>query len=441
MWIAAAALLPTELAALYYLGGWYVRSFVTLFLAQAAIYVFASWCVIRGPRREAAAERRAVIAVLIVAALLRGIAFLAPQALSTDAFRYVWDGRVQAAGVNPYRYIPADPALAGLRDTDIYPNINRADYAHTIYPPAAQLFFLAAERVNDSLSGMKLAMLACDGLSLACLVALLRSLQLPPSRVLLYAWHPLPIWEFAGSGHVDALAIALLLLAFLFAVRRAPAWAGVALAAATLVKYYPLVTVPALYRRWDWRLPAAFVATAIALYLPYLALGTAVFGFMPGYADEEGLRTGDGFFLWSLLQTRWHLPHEGLYYYLPFALAIMIGLGLWLQFGRRAASGAPPLAGAMLLASAFTLLASPHNPWYFAWLIPFLCFRFSLAHVWLTAACVLIYILPLNLTTQALLYVPFLVLLVVQACSRHPSHPSTTPERFDATEARSRAAV
>ena len=95
----------------------------------------------------------------------------------------------------------------------------------------------------------------------------------------------------------------------------------------------------------------------------------------------------------------------------------------------------------MLLASAFTLLASPHNPWYFAWLIPFLCFRFSLAHVWLTAACVLIYILPLNLTTQALLYVPFLVLLVVQACSRHPSHPSTTPERFDATEARSRAAV
>jgi hypothetical protein len=434
LWIAAAALLPVELAALYYLGGWYLRSFVVLFLAQAALYVFAAWCLIQGPRREAAAERRAVIAVLIVAALLRGIAFFAPPALSTDAFRYVWDGRVQAAGVNPYRYVPADPALTALRDEDIYSNINRADYAHTIYPPTAQLFFLAVERISDSLSGMKLAMLACDGLSLACLLALLRSCGMPPSRVLLYAWHPLPIWEFAGSGHVDALAIALLLLALLLAVRHAPAWAGAALAGATLVKYYPLVALPALYRRWDWRMPAAFVATAFVLYLPYLALGTAVFGFMPGYADEEGLRSGDGFFLWSLLQTHWQMPRAGLHYYLPVALLVMLGLGLWLQLRRNIA----PWAGALLLASAFTLLASPHNAWYFAWLIPFLCFRFSLAHVWLTATCVLIYILPLNLTTQALMYGPFLVLLAVQAWQFNSPR---TPERFDATQARSRAVV
>ena len=82
---------------------------------------------------------------------------------------------------------------------------------------------------------MKLGMLAFDGLSIACLIALLRRRGLPATRVLLYAWHPLPVWEFAGTGHVDALAIGLLMLAFLAASRRAPLWTGVALAAATLV--------------------------------------------------------------------------------------------------------------------------------------------------------------------------------------------------------------
>ena len=72
-----------------------------------------------------------------------------PPFLSTDIFRYVWDGQVQAAGINPYRYVPAAPELAPLRDAMVYPNINRADYAPTIYPPAAQMFFLAVTRLGE----------------------------------------------------------------------------------------------------------------------------------------------------------------------------------------------------------------------------------------------------------------------------------------------------
>lgn len=73
--------------------------------------------------------------VLGAAIALRALLLTAPPILSTDIYRYVWDGRVQAAGINPYRYIPADPALASLRDSVVYPQINRADYARTIYPP------------------------------------------------------------------------------------------------------------------------------------------------------------------------------------------------------------------------------------------------------------------------------------------------------------------
>ena len=425
LWSCGLLSVGLGLLALRYLRDWEIEKFVVVFLLQMGIYGYAAWRLVKGSWVIAGSERRALIAILIVAALLRGIALFAPQALSTDAFRYVWDGRVQAAGINPYRYIPADPALAALRDDSIYPNINRADYAHTIYPPTAQIAFLAIERISDSILGMKLAMLAFDMLTIACLINLLRRRGLPATHVLPYAWHPLPVWEFAGTGHVDALAIGLLMLAFLAASRRAPLWTGVALAAATLVKFYPAVAGPALYRRWDWRMPVAFVVTLVLLYAPYLGVGSAVFGFLSGYAAEEGLRSGGGIFLWSLLRACLHLSQHAVRYFAPLAALLLLGAAIWLQFSRRwRAHGT--WAAALGLASLFTLLVSPHDPWYFTWLVPFLCFRLTAAHVWLTGACLLMYVLPdpTGLGVQSLLYLPFLALLLYQLLFGRPLRSS-----------------
>jgi hypothetical protein len=257
-------------------------------------------------------------------------------------------------------------------------------------------------------------------------MTLLRRRGLPATRVLLYAWHPLPVWEFAGTGHVDALAIGLLMLAFLAASRRASLWTGVALAAATLVKFYPAVVGPALYRRWDWRMPVAFAVTLGLLYAPYLHVGTAVFGFLSGYADEEGLRSGDGIFLWSLLRALFHLPEHAVQYFAPLAALLMLAAAAWLQFSRRW-RGEHTWAAALGLASLFTLLVSPHDPWYFTWLVPFLCFRLTAAHVWLTGAATLMYVLPhpTGLAVQSLLYVPFIALLLLQFIFRRPL---TSPE-------------
>src|SRR5271156_104004 len=96
--------------------------------------------------------------VLLIALAARLIAVIAPPFLSTDIYRYVWDGKVQGAGINPYRYIPADSHLAFLRDGSIYPYINRVDTAPTIYPPVAQLIFFAITRIHASVTFMKLAL-------------------------------------------------------------------------------------------------------------------------------------------------------------------------------------------------------------------------------------------------------------------------------------------
>jgi hypothetical protein len=417
-WIATTIYVVACSAALTFLRHGSLHAYVVVFGVLMAIYGVAAWCLLKGKLHRPGAEGKALVAILVVAALLRGIALFSPQVLSSDAYRYVWDGRVQAAHLNPYRYIPADPALMSLRDASIYPNINRADYAHTIYPPTAQLAFFAIERISDGIPAMKLGMLVFDGISITCLIALLRNHGMPATRVLLYAWHPLPIWEFAGAGHVDAIAIALLLLAFLTFARRASTLTGIALAAATLVKYYPVIAAPGLYRRWDWRMPVAFVVTVALLYMPYLSVGVDVSGFLSGYATEEGLRDGGGIWLLSLLKSLFSVPTDSLWLFAPVAAGVMFALSLWLQFSRKHRESGE-VGGALLLASSFTFLVSPHYPWYFTWLVPFLCFGLSPAHLWLTGSCALMYLWPdpTGIATQSVksvIYVPFLLLLLVQ---------------------------
>jgi alpha-1,6-mannosyltransferase len=131
--------------------------------------------------------------------LFRLSLLFAPPYLSDDIFRYVWDGRVQAAGINPYRHIPADPVLADLRDDKIYPRINRRDYAATMYPPLAQFTYLLTTRISESVTWMKATMLLFEVVTIWALLHLLTSFGLPRERVLLYAWHPLIVWEVAGQ--------------------------------------------------------------------------------------------------------------------------------------------------------------------------------------------------------------------------------------------------
>ena len=140
-----------------------------------ALYAVAVWQVLRGP-----CGRGTLAVVLGLALAMRALTLLSPPLLSTDIYRYVWDGRVQAAGINPYAYLPAAPALRALRDGGagaeaIYPNINRADYAPTIYPPAAQAIFAAVGLAWPTIWGMKAAMLLFDLLGIAAALLLLRA--------------------------------------------------------------------------------------------------------------------------------------------------------------------------------------------------------------------------------------------------------------------------
>jgi len=385
---------------------------VYLTLAQGALYAFFAWSLWREKSLLTGRRNQRYLLYLIGLAVFMRAALLFASPHSTDICRYIWDGRVQADGVNPYRYVPADPALAHLRDPMIYENVNRKEYAPTIYPPAAQAVFFLATRFGETVAMMKAAMLAFEALAIFALIELLKARRLPTALVSLYALHPLAVWEIAGSGHVDSVAIAFTLLALLAAEKGYRFASGAALATGALTKYFPLALAPALYRRWDWRMPAAFAATALLLYLPYLSVGRKVFGFLGGYAGEE-LGAGDGFYLVALL--KW-MGFGRAAFPVFCALAALTLIFLALRSGFRDNPGKPDVAGAFSIAVASTVFFSPHYAWYFLWLVPFLCFFPRPSVFWLTLSATALYRLewPITLLGASIQYAPFAALLILE---------------------------
>src|SRR5262249_60343577 len=108
--------------------------------------------------------------------------------LGSDISLLFWAGRVQPAGLIPPAHGPAAPELALLRDSAIWPLINRADYAVTIYPPVAQALFLGITRLGETVVVMKLGLLLFEGVTVAAIIALIRRLGISPARIAAYAW-------------------------------------------------------------------------------------------------------------------------------------------------------------------------------------------------------------------------------------------------------------
>ncbi len=405
-----------------------VRAFVQVLAVAAIVYLVACAVVIRRP-----GGRGTLWLVLGVALALRLPLLPVPPFLSSDLYRYVWDGRVQLAGINPYRYIPADPALGSLRDDAIYQHVNRRDYAPTIYPPTAQLVFRAIAAISQTPIAIKTTMVVFELLAIGCLWRLTMLAGLPPSRVLIYAWNPLAAWCYAGNGHVDALAIGLIGLVLLCRGQRRDGWAGVVLGAAILVKFLPVAIAPAIWRPWRWRMPLAAAATIALFYAIYSGVGARVLGFLSSYGREEGLSQGGGIWLLAGLSRLVPLPGWAAVAYAALGAAALgfyaIHMGLPGtrpgQHASRPADDIPQFCRrAGLLALGVMLLLTPHYPWYFPFLSVFAVIVPLRSLIWMSAAPLLLYLCPWNefFLWPSLIYVPALVMASLDL--RRPAAPA-----------------
>jgi len=333
--------------------------------------------------------RRAALLLILGAGLAVRLAGLAgPPATSDDLYRYSWDGRVQAAGLDPYAQAPDSGQLVRLRESWLWPDaagcatldrgagctrINRPS-DRTIYPPVAEAWFAAAYRVGGIGSRHKLwqvAGLLTELATLGLLPIALRRFGGDVRWTALYALCPAPVLEIVNNGHVDGLGVVFTVAALLVlappptSVARLPDWArdvlaGLLLGAAALVKLYPaLVLVAVVGTGRGRRLPALLRAgvTAGALtaltYLPHVvSVGPKVLGYLPGYLREEHYRGGGRFLIAGALGVPASLA----------GVASVLGVTaviVWVLVRRPPA----PVGAAALLGAVF-LATSPVQPWY-----------------------------------------------------------------------------
>jgi len=347
--------------------------------------VVAAYAVGRLPPRWAA------VAVLAGCFILLGVALHAPPDSSNDWVRYAWDGRVQLHGIDPYRYAPDSPALAGLRAGFVHtsavcgvPRPATSCYlvarvgVPTIYPPVAQALFTTVEAAAGQTARPRPFQIL-GAVAVVSVTAVLLRRSSTPAAAALWAWCPLPVIQYANNAHIDAVGILFGILGLTAAARRhtrtAPVsgrgavhpkrprpWAAVLAAggwvgAGAATKVFPVLLLPSLTGARPARLVRAAGAAAAVVglsYLPHLlAVGPAVAGYLPGYLHEEGYVDGQRFHVLA-----WFVHGS--------PATVVAGVLLVVAAVAVAVTTDPahPERSAVLLVGVFLLVTTPTYPWY-----------------------------------------------------------------------------
>jgi alpha-1,6-mannosyltransferase len=327
-------------------------SFIASLAVAGIVYLLAIREFFSTPRFP----RRVVVIGLVLAALWHLQFLRLSPGPDDDIHRYVWDGRLQRLGYNPYIVVPSDPAVRGLHTTETR-NLNNPDVPSP-YPAGAQLFFRAVTAIHESTFALKVAFVVCDFAIIFVLLDVLRRNERGAHLVLAYAWNPLLAIEVAGSGHIDIVGALLLLMSFAALRRRSRAIAAVAFGLAVAVKLLPIVLLPVYWKRVRMRDAVLAAAVVGLLYVPFLNQGRLPIGSLVTYVLS--FRFNDPVFA----------TLERVVPQIAAGLPVLVGFltATWLRSTSPERSPdvfAWPMAASLLCAPTV-------YPWYLLWLLPFL---------------------------------------------------------------------
>jgi hypothetical protein len=382
------------------------RSFFAL-LAALFLLLLAAAKSARHPKDT----RWPLVMIVGFAALFRLALLQQTPWLSNDIYRYLWDAQLVDHGVNPYALPPAAEELSRFRDATIYPPMDHKN-VHSVYPPLLQLLFWAGRKASQAFDlqffvGLKFIFLLIDAGLVFALFRLLAQLNLDPRWAILYAWHPLPNIEIAGSGHTDGAGALTLILTIIFLLRRKYFFAVIFLALGFSVKFIPVLFLPFLFLmvgkelglKKAGQMAAVFVILSVASYAPFMAAGEKLWSGLLVYSDKW--RFNDGFFALVFSGIHRLLP-DGLVQALMIPssweindtvmatrridLALIISKTicggifaflylrlLWRTFKAKNADALEWIIVLISILAAFFLLSPTLQPWYLLWLLPLLC--------------------------------------------------------------------
>ncbi len=372
-YIIAAVLIEALLLLLHPLAdlGSKVVEAITLIILTHVLYLVSVYLILKSLSSDTPAI--SLRFVLIAAIVFRLTVWPLYPALSDDAYRYRWEGKIQAAGGDPYQIRPADVQWASVQDAT-FPKVGSKDFKSAYGPFVEQsewvTYILLQHFTLDpfvQVFWFKLPPALFDLGIIGVLVLLLRQHRMPLNLVLIYAWSPLPIVEFWGTGHNDAIAIFCVTLALLMAARNRWMWAFASLSMAVAAKIWPIFLFPAFIlspgggkSRWyQWLI----LFPIFGLFaLPYIGNVTENAQFLSGFVG--GWRNNDSLFGAILWYSGGDL-YQAKYTSTALIAAAIIGIARFVR----------PLEKAALWSMTTVLLISANcHPWYLTWFAPLLVF-------------------------------------------------------------------
>lgn len=384
IWITAGILLEGCLVGIFLLGnlGQRIPNFLAYFGVASIVYLAAVyWC------------KLVNLKTIICFGLLFRLTLLPTSpSLSDDIYRYMWDGYVQDAGINPYWYAPASDELIDFRDSKNFPRINHPEVP-TIYPPLAEALFFGCYRIWPTVWTIKFVLVGFDLLTAWFLLGLLRIFDQHPGQLLIYFWNPLLLVEVASSGHVDILGVAFFVFALLYLQIGGFARMASSLALSGLSKFYAIALVPIF---WRWMCAGGvkelknrdrlLAMIGFRKAWPMLFFGGILFlGYIPYASAGEGLFRGLLIYIqhWEFNSLALDVFTEILGNQITarlvicaiFSVAVLILTLGWMH----------PIRAGYILTGLFLWLTPTMHPWYLIWILPFLVFYRNPA--WLVFTC------------------------------------------------------
>jgi Glycosyltransferase family 87 len=316
------------------------------------------------------------LAIIFAGALLFRLMLLPlPPQLSPDVWRYLWDGHIIAHGYSPYLYAPMDKLFLPLRHGWHF--YIPYEQFPTKYPPGIELFYLLGYLLTPTrILGLKALLIAFDIVTCGALAVLLARQGRDPRRVIIYAWCPLPIVEFALAGHGEAVTVTFIVLAVLCASssrRSMRVLAGICIGLATLSKLYPIILLLAIMRKRDWGLLIACMVTIVLGYVPFVLLGhghiaQVVFSFVGQRQDHIGVIQN----VLLITGRTIHMPLKTTRAIIQAIEVIGMGTTVVIVLVQRWRGRMRPETAVFLLTATILVIYAHVFPWYTAALLPWI---------------------------------------------------------------------
>lgn len=412
-----------------------ILTYLAIYFSLSLLFFAACSILLKQPE-----DRFTFWAIIILGMLFRVCILPAQQIQEDDVYRYLWDGKVFANKINPYKYSPSEVhefKELRVQQPEIYyetydetnereleklselkwENPKSLKYLErvnhpgtpTIYPPLAQYVFTAVHFIqSDSILAMRIAFLIFDILTVFFIIGILEKLELNRNWSGIYFWCPLVIKETFNSTHLDILGISFLCGSIYFLVRHRHSLATFFLALGFLGKLYPAVLFPLYFQscfensrkkvKNPWRVPilnsGLFFCIIILGYLPFMGIGLKMFEGLKDYSLYW--QSNDSIFACLVFLFK-SLPGDSssasfLSNPLPIFLSkltvvcILMGVLVWLLFKNTSMIENPKqfLKQLFILMALVFLLSPVQNPWYLCWVVPFLCVFPSYSWILLT---------------------------------------------------------